>query len=145
MEKELKYKVGDRVEVNPDHFKGRFVGDIISAGRDGYGAEEWYRVLFDGWDDDYLTWPTEIVKLVEGVQTVEEMGNPEFYYSTATPHKWSGGPVMHYWDNETGEKIASLERAKELALKARAGSWGELDFVETAFGVSYKTEGMDRG
>lgn len=70
---------------------------------------------------------------------------PEFYYTTHTPHQWSTGPANHYWVPGFGRKIESLEEAKELAMGAQQGRSGEEGYVETGYGVHYKLEGRDVG
>lgn len=65
---------------------------------------------------------------------------PNYFYSTDTPHKWSSGASFHDYDPDAGGKITSLARAKELAEKAQVGKWGEERYVKTTYGVSYDTE-----
>jgi len=105
-----------------------------------------YRVRFDG---EFVVDPTgcpTIVKdpvlLFERDEIELEAVEPEasYFYSTSTPHQWSSGPRFHQYDPEAGGKIASLERAKELAEKARVGTWGEERLVRTTYGVTYDTE-----
>jgi hypothetical protein len=62
---------------------------------------------------------------------------PRYFYTTDTPHQWSSGPRYHEYDPDVQGRIASLERAKELAEKAKVGTWGEERFVKTGYGVGY--------
>lgn len=99
-----------------------------------------FQVKFEG---DFVVDPRgcpTIVKdpllLFERDEIELERPEPNYFYSTATPYKWSSGPSFHPYDPEVGGKIASLERAKELAQKKQVVSTGD-DRVDTTYGVSY--------
>lgn len=131
------YKIGDRVLVESDYIReGRKEGVIVQQGENGYGVGLFYRVQFDGGKVDFLVFPDEIKSYADGYQPEEA----EYYYTTSTPHRWSSGPVFHYWDDR-GDKIASMERARELALAAQHGEVGEKDYVEVGYGARYKVKG----
>lgn len=66
----------------------------------------------------------------------EEQASAEFFYTTHTPHEWSSGAKMHRYDLEKGGPIASLDRARELALAARRGTPGHSGYVETTYGMA---------
>lgn len=58
----------------------------------------------------------------------------KFFYSTNTPHQWSSGPTVHYF-NDRHEKITSLEEAKSLALAAQEGQPGMESYVAVSWGT----------
>ena len=60
----------------------------------------------------------------------------EFFYTTNTPHQWSSGPVIHYWNGN--REIESLEEAKALAEQHQVVSYSD-DAVDTTYGVTYRT------
>jgi len=69
--------------------------------------------------------------------------NVEFFYTTDTPHQWSSGPRLNFYDSEKRDFIHDFDRARECALKARAGKVGYESHVVTSFGVLIKTRDRD--
>ncbi len=56
-----------------------------------------------------------------------------YFYSTDTPYRWSSGARIHRM-NKTGEYIASLEEAEQLALAAQEGFPGQENYVAVTWG-----------
>lgn len=64
----------------------------------------------------------------------EPFEEEKFFFSTRTPHQWSSGPSVHYF-NKNMEPLRSLEEAKELALEHQQGAPGLESYVQVSWGV----------
>ncbi len=62
---------------------------------------------------------------------------PRFFYTYHYPYRWSSGPTISTYDLETHDWIASLERAKELAIQHRVVSMGE-NRCDTTYGEMFE-------
>lgn len=61
----------------------------------------------------------------------------KFFYTYHYPYRWSSGPTLVSFDSEKHEWIASLERAKELAIQHRVVSMSE-DRCDTTYGQMFE-------
>lgn len=135
-----KFNEGDRVSLKDGSRYDRPLEQCVGV-VDKYERYHGTRVWIRAEDALYYAYPEDQLALIERKAPDGPMPEPEpepgYFYSTATPHQWSSGATFHQYDPEVGGKIASLERAKELAEKAQVGAWGEERFVKTTYGVSY--------
>jgi hypothetical protein len=95
------------------------------------------------WSGDEITDEKKaevITLLIEALETETALNtvgteNAKFFYTTATPHRWSSGPTTVPFNDENGY-IESLVEARTLAKKHAHESYGE-DRVITTYGVSF--------
>lgn len=66
-----------------------------------------------------------------------------YFVTTETPHQWSSGPDLLLYDLVNNEYIASLDRAKEIAMEMRKGRWGEKVYTRTSYGELKYTPELD--
>lgn len=66
---------------------------------------------------------------------------PRYFYTTHTPHQWSGGETIHDRNPDNfSQEITSLEEARKFAQLAQVGSFGQERYVTTTYGVYYNLD-----
>lgn len=128
-----KFNEGDRVSLKDGERNGRSL-DKCSGAVVQYADHHGTRVWIKAEDGLNYAYPEDSLVLIERIAPEPV---PSYFYTTDTPHQWSSGARILWYDPEEGGRIASLERAKELARKYTVGTWGEERFVKTTYGVSY--------